>query len=273
MSYQPIIKLVAQASKKYAHSLQQVQQSWQGICECQEPGLQLKCHDCPYYLEWLSKLQAQLDSNAKYPLPVATPKSEPWADGLKEICCQMFTHHYSCDQICQLTGIKERGVVSNWLQEAGLLRDINACSPSEQKFCLQLYSEGKTTGEISEIMKVTTKSLTKFANKQGVLRGKRKYLPEQKEKALEMYHEDAPFAEIESITGVPKNIVCDWAKRAKVKRKHRTNQGRKPLYSPEFKQQCFDLLASGKKPSQVGEIMGVSPDTIVKWRKQSQGSS
>ncbi len=74
--------------------------------------------------------------------------------------------------------------------------------------------------------------------------------------------------EIEALTGVCAQSVQSMAKRANLYRPRRYKGGRPRLHSPEVIQSSHQLLQEGKSPPQIEELLGVSADTVRRWKKE-----
>ena len=177
----------------------------------------------------------------------------------------MFVRGYSISQIKELTGVNSLGNLRQWLEQSGLYKKAGEYTQKQKQECLDLYSEGKTPWEIEEITRISGNVIRSWVSRAGIARPKNHYTQEQQQQAILMYSQNRTYPEIEAATGVPRKMVQNFAHKAKAKRKRK---GKAPTYSLEFKQQCFDLLAQGLKPSQVAERQGVAADTVRKWHKR-----
>ena len=267
MVSQSTIDRVKNSGERYFNTLESVISQWHNHCGCLEPGLEAKCQTCPYFIEHIQQLQSIIDPDAKADLAVLLPPelSPPYSSEFKRICLEMFGFGYGVSRIKELTGINSLTTLRRWLEQSGLYKKAEEYSFDQKQECLDLYQEGKTPLEIEEITRISGNVIRHWVSKAGIARPKNHYTPEQQQQAVLMYSMNIPYLEIEAATGVPRSMIRKFARKAKASRKRK---GKAATYSKEFKQQCFDLLAQGLKPSQVGEQLGVAADTVRKWHKQ-----
>ena len=136
---------------------------------------------------------------------------------------------------------------------------------------MNLYSEGMSLSQIESLTGVPADLLNSRVNAAGVSRPRKYYSDEQKEQALALFQDGRDIKEIEVLTGVYAKSVQSMVKRANLSNLHRPRRyrsGRPPVHSPEVKQSCQKLLQEGKSPAQIEELLGISADTVRRWRKQ-----
>ena len=267
MSDHSTINRVENAGKRYLDASEPVMDRWRRHCGCQIPGLEIKCQTCPYFIDYIQQLQFIVDPDGKEDLAVLLPNevSPPYSSEFRRGCLSMFEFGYSVSRIKELTGVNSLTTLRRWLEKEGLYKKAEDYSRSQKQQCLELYLSGKTPKEIEEITRISGNVIRGWASNSGISRPKNHYAQEQQQQAVEMYAKNVPYAEIEAVTGVPYSMVRKFAHQAGASReRHRPTS----TYSPEFKQECFDLLAQGLKPSQVAELKGVAADTIRKWHKR-----
>ena len=261
------INRVKNAGERYIEASESVMSSWRNHCGCKVPGLKQKCQTCPYFIEHIQLLQRRIDPNAEANLAVLLPSelSPPYSEEFQRRCLSMFQFGYGVIQIKELTGVNSLTTLRRWLEREGLYKKALEYSQKEKQQCLDLYKEGKTPLEIEEITRISGNVIRHWVSAAGISRSKNHYTQEQQQQAVVMYAKNIPYAEIEAATGVPPSMIKMFAHQAKAKRKRK---GKAATYSMEFKQECFDLLAEGLKPSQVAELKGVAADTVRKWHKR-----
>ena len=266
MADRSTIDRVKNAGERYLDTLDSVISCWRNHCGCQQPGLKQKCQTCPYFIEYIQRLQSTVDPIGKADLAVLSPPelSPPYLEKFRRICLEMFELGYGVSRIKELTGVNSLTTLRQWLEQSGLYKKAFEYSQQEKQRCLDLYLEGKTLLEVEEITRISGNVIRRWVSDAGISRPKNYYTPRQQQQAVSMYSQNIPYAEIEAATGVPPSSVKRFASKAKAKRKRK---GKAATYSLEFKQQCFDLLAQGLKPSQVAEAQGVAADTVSRWHK------
>ncbi len=267
MADRSTINRVENAGERYIEASESVMSSWRNHCGCQIPGGEVKCQTCPYFIDYIQQLQFIVDPDGKEDLAVLLPNevSQPYSSEFRRGCLSMFQFGYSVSRIKELTGVNSLTTLRRWLEKEGLYKKALEYSQKEKQQCLDLYQSGKTPKEIEEITRISGNVIRSWASRAGISRSKNHYTQEQQQQAVEMYAKNVPYAEIEAATGVPHRMVRKFATKAGAKRKRK---GKAATYSMEFKQECFDLLAQGLKPSQVAELKGVAADTIRKWHKR-----
>lgn len=267
MSDYSTINRVENAGERYLDATESVMDLWCNHCGCTMPGLKQKCQTCPYFIEHIQQLQFIIDLDAEANLAVLLPPelSPPYSEEFKQRCLEMFEFGYSISRIKELTGVNSLATLRRWLERGGQYKKALEYSRSQKQQCLDLYKEGKTPLEIEEITRISGNVIRHWVSKAGIARPKNHYTQEQQQQAVEMYAQNIPYAEIEAATRVRRSMVQKFACQAKAKRKRK---GKAATYSMEFRQQCFDLLAQGLKPTQVAERKGIAADTVRKWHKQ-----
>lgn len=268
MVSQSTVNLIQASGKRYLKAHNALTNSWQGRCGCQSPGLKLKCQTCPYFIEYIELLQLKVETLSPQPgfAVVLPPKlAPPYSEAIKQRCLQMYFLGYSIGQIQKLTGINSFGTLRRWFREAGLYKKAEEYSKEQKQESLSLYRQGKTPLEIEEITRVSGDVIRAWVSHAGIARPKNHYSLEQQQQAIALYAQGIAYSEIQTVTGVPPSMVRKFASQAKVSRKRK---GKAPTYTPEFKQHCLDLLAKGKKPVQIEELLGVSADTVRRWLKK-----
>ena len=268
MVSQLTINQVQISGARYFKARDALTDSWQNRCGCPEPGLKLKCQTCSYFIEYIELLQLKVEMLSPQPdfAVMLPPKlAPPYSEPIKQRCLMMFSLGYSIKQIKQLNGINSFGILRRWFREAGLYKGAEEYSVAQKQECLSLYQQGKTPLEIEEINRVSGDVIRAWVSRAGIARQKNHYSPEQQQQAIALYAQGIAYSEIKTVTGVPPSMVRKFASQAKVTRKRK---GKAPTYTPEFKQNCFNLLAQGKKPVQIEELLGVSADTVRRWWKK-----
>ena len=267
MADRSTIDRVENAGERYLNASESVMDSWRSYCGCKIPGLEIRCQTCPYFIDYIQQLQSTVDPDGQANLAVLLPSklSPPYSSEFRRRCVSMFEFGYGVSRIQKLTGVNSLTILRRWLEQSGLYKKAGEYSQQEKQKCLDLYQSGKTPLEIEEITRISGNAIRRWASNAGISRPKNHYTQVQQQQAVLMYSQNIPYPEITAATGVPRSMVRKFAHQAKASRKRK---GKAATYSPEFKQQCFDLLAGGLKPSQVAEELGVAADTIRKWHKR-----
>lgn len=267
----PLIHRIEQSAATFLSVKAEALKTWRSPCQCSDPGTQDKCLSCPAFRFLAQQIQVLLYTEPASVAPVVLPPecSPPYSDTLKQQCCELFSCSYSVEEIQWMTGIRSIGEIRKWLRKAGLVGGAEAYSAEDKAQCLQLYESGLAPRQIEAQTGVSADVIRQWVGKAGLSRTRPQYLDLEKQICLALYHEGSSFKTIESNTGISASVVSRWVKEAGVKRERIFGSGRPKVYSPEFRQQCLDLLSQGKTPAQVGEKMQVSADTVRRWRKES----
>ena len=267
MTSQLTINQVKTAIERYSIAANSLTSSWKDRCGCQKPGHKLRCQQCPYFREFVQKLQQNIDPGLSMGLTVIPPPevSPPYSEEVKQRCLDMFDCGYSIQEIKDLTGVHSIGVLRRWFSDAGFYKKAQDYSSEQKQQCLDLYLEGLTTLEIESLTRISGHVIISWVSNKGIARPRNHYSQEQQKLAVTMYSENKPYSEIEATTGVPPTMVKKFARLAKASRKRK---GKAKTYSEEFRQHCLDLLAEGKTPSQIEELMEVSESKVRVWQKE-----
>lgn len=133
---------------------------------------------------------------------------------------------------------------------------------------MNLYVEGMSPRQIENQTGISADLIRDWTRQAGVSRPRTSYSDEQKQQALALYQEGRDVKEIEALTGVSAKSVHLMAKKANLYRPRRYKGGQPRLHSPEVMQSCQQLLQEGKSPPQIEELLGVSADTVRRWKKE-----
>jgi transposase-like protein len=264
-----------EAADRFLSAEAQVLKTWQGCSHCPDPGLQLRCQKCPYFIELVLEIQKKLQSEPEQNFPRILPLEleQPYSEELLQQCLELYSQDsqkYSLTEIQRLTGITNRKVLKDWLNsKKGLIKKSKDYSQAERQPSLALYQEGLTPKEIEEITGVSVELLYEWIRQAGISRGHSKYPQELKKECLFLYIQGSSCGQIEALTGVPRGMVGDWVKEANLKKEPRKGC-RPPKYSPEVKQACLELVAQGKSASQIEEKMNISAATIRVWLREAK---
>lgn len=272
MSSKSIANLIQNKGQQYLQTYKGLTAShWQNHCVCESPGLQSKCLTCPFNVEFVQILQQKLDPTGQLGMAQIFPTQQaaPYSEEIKQRCLKMFQLGYSLRQIQKFTGIKSIGTLRYWLRESGIYKSAGEYSQEQKQQCLDLYLKGKTPLEIEEETKISKLIISIWIHSSGIPTRPQKtqYSDEQTQLAIEMYVDGKSYSQIKALTGVSPYRVQRLAVEQKIERKKKPKVGRPPVYSPETKQQCFDLLAQGLSLGQIEELTGVSTGSIQQWHK------
>ena len=265
------IAQISNTGEKYINAYNhEVKDFWQNHCGCKEPGLERKCITCPFAIEFIKRIQSTIDPEGEFKMTEISPPqlSKPYPESVKRRCVSMYQLGYSLTQIKQFTGVSDVVKLRHWLKDKGIYKSAKDYSTEQKQQCLDLYLSGKTPLEIEEEMRVSGFVISGWIHSSGIsTRSKTRYSQEQQDRALSMYVEGESYSKIKSATGIPPHRVNELAKDKKVTRKRQPKAGRPAVYSAEVKQTCLDLLAGGKTPLQIEQLMGVSAGQIRTWYK------
>lgn len=247
------------AAKRFENAEASFRPKWEAKCGCSAPGEQSRCWDCPYYKGLGRLIQGSLHSNpvkafARIPPPV---HEDPYADSVKQQCCEMYQHGYSIQDIQYLVGVPSRRILRDWLREVGLAgRSAQYPEHLKQK-CLKMYADRLTPRQIEDETGIPADTITDWALHEKLSR-KTKYPEKTKQQCLDLYTAGHSSEDIHAMTGIPVNTICAWIAKAKLGRAQKR-------YSDEEKQKCRVLYGDGKTPSQIETITGIKKATIRSW--------
>lgn len=268
---QSTLKTFQEAVDRFQIAEAEVLETWQGYCHCPDPGFQLKCQNCPYFIELVLEIQKKLQPEPEKVFPRILPLEleQPYSEELLQQCLELYGRKYSLAQIQRLTGITNRDILRGWLNSNGLLKKSSDYSQAERQPYLALYKEGLTPIQIEDATGVSVELIYDWIKLAGISRGPISYPQERKEECLSLYVEGLSCGKIEAITGISRDTVGYWVKQANLARKP-CKAGRPPKYSPDVKQACLELLAQGKSATQIEEKVNISPATIRRWRREAE---
>lgn len=248
-----------------------VRNFWQNHCGCQEPGLKAKCQTCPFAIEFIQKIQQEIDPDSKLGMTIISPLqvSPPYSEEIKHRCLEMYELGYSLRQIKDLTGVGNNVILRRWFKKSGICKGAEEYSQEQKQRCLNLYLEGKTPLKIEEETRISGDLIYRWIYSSGIpVRPKKIQHSDDRQKlAISMYIEGESYSKIESATGLPSDRVDELAKQQKVHRKKKPKAGRPPVYSSEFKQTCLNMLDQRKTPIQIEQLMGVSACLVRQWQR------
>lgn len=268
---QSTLKTFQEAVDRFLIAEAEVLKTWQGYCHCPDPGFQLKCQKCPYFIELVLEIQKKLQPEPEKVFPRILPLEleQPYSEELLQQCLELYGQKYSLAQIQRLTGITNRDILRDWLNSNGLLKKSSDYSQAERQPYLALYKEGLTPKQIEDATGVSVELLYDWIRLAGISRGHNSYPQERKEECLSLYVKGFSYWKIEALTGISCATVRYWVKQANLAREPCT-KGRPPKYSPDVKQACLELFAQGKSASQIEEKVNISPPTIRRWSREAE---
>lgn len=267
------IHYVQQAADQYLKVKAESIKTWRSPCHCINPGAQEACSQCPAFRALVQQIQIQLNSEGLDSIPALLPPELPQNDTetLQQHCRELYSCGYSLEQIQWMTGITNYRKMRRWLRAMGLMGGTTGKEyPVEMKeTCLQLYQAGAVPRQIEAQLGIPADVIIYWVGNAGLSRPKRHYTEAERQRCIELYQQGNSCETVESMTGVSTSAVKKWIKEAGIKRERIFGGGRPKTFSLEFRQQCMQLLLEGKTSTQVGMMMGVSADTIRRWRKSS----
>lgn len=273
MSSQLTVNIFEQAAERFTASEAEVLQDWCLPCNCPAPGEIANCQNCPYFRELVQRIQEKLHSGGAEVFPMMLPPEikPPYPDEVRQQCLELHRQEYSFEKIQELIGVTNRQTLRGWVRKAGKLKQASDYSLLERQHYVNLYSEGMSPSQIESLTGVPTDLLNDWVKAAGVSRPRKYYSDEQKEQALALFLEGRDVKEIEVLTGVYAKSIRSMVKRANLsnlRRPRRYGGGRPPVHSPEVRQSCQKLLLEGKSPPQIEELLGISADTVRRWKKE-----
>jgi transposase-like protein len=270
MNSKRTINIFEQAVERFTVTEAEVLQDWCLPCNCPAPGGRANCQNCPYFRELVQRIQEKLHSANGELFPVMLPREikAPYSDEVRQQCLELYRQQYSFEKIRELTGVTNRQTLRSWIRKAGELKQAADYSQAEIQHYVNLYAEGMSPKQIESMTGVIADFVNDWVKAAGVSRLRKYYSDEQKEQALALFLEGRDVKEIEALTGVYAKGIHSMARRANLSRPRRYRGGRSPVISPEVRRSCQKLLQEGKSPAQIEELLGISADTVRRWRKQ-----
>ncbi len=263
-----------EAADRFLSVEAQALKTWQGCSHCSDPGLQLRCQKCPYFIELVLEIQKKLQCDLEQKLPRILPLEleQPYSEEVLQQCLELYSQDsqkYSLTEIQRLTGITNREVLREWLNSKGLIKKSKDYSQAERQPYIALYQEGLTPKQIEETTGVSVELLYEWIRQAGISRGHNSYSQEQKKECLFLYIQGSSRKEIATLTGIPIDMLRCWIKQANLGKQPGKRSG-PPKYPPEVKQACLELFAQGKSVSQIEEKLNISGSTIRGWLREAK---
>lgn len=269
----PLIYYCKQMAEEFLEVKAKALQTWRSSCDCSDPGKHDDCLQCPAFRALTRQIQGLLTADSTDAMPLLLPPDLADKESLEiqRQCINLYAIGYSLEEIQWMTGLTNLRMMRKWLREAGVMGGTTGIGypPETKADCLRLYKEGLTPRQIETKTRVPADVIIHWLSYAGLSRPKRHFTDADRQRCLELYLQGHSCKTVEEQTGVPDYMVKKWIKLDGVKRERIFGGGRSDGYPLEFRQECLDLLQQGKTPSQVEKIMGVSADTIRKWKKQS----
>lgn len=268
-----LIYQVQQAADTFLQVKAEALKTWQSPCQCSDPGTQDSCLRCPAFRALVQKMQAMLAPDPEAVIPSLLPPDQPQTDSdlVRQQCCDLYACGYTLHQVQWMTGATNLREIRDWLREAGLMSGARAHSPETKAQCLQLYQSGLELYQIEEQTGISAEVLSFWVRQAGMGRSnglQQHYSDTTKRQCCDLYLQGNSYKTIESITAISAFLVEKWIKEAGIQRERIFGGGRPKVYSPEFRQQCLDLLEQGNTPPQIEIMLGVSADTVRRWKKE-----
>ncbi|BAQ63107.1 hypothetical protein GM3708_3513 (plasmid) [Geminocystis sp. NIES-3708] len=175
------INSLESAGNKYLKALEKTKEVWYSYCGCKTPGLESKCHSCPYFIEFVENMQKNLPRFQEYPLIFPPPRS--CNEETRKLYLEMYEHGYSIQTIAELVGVGNYKTIRGWIHKAGKLKTIAKATKTEQELVVRLYQQGKTPVEIETETGISADSIRNYISDMGIARPK-KSIPRRKRKWL-----------------------------------------------------------------------------------------
>ncbi len=273
MSSQLTVNIFKQAAERFTAAEAEALKDWRSPCNCPAPGEKPNCQNCPYFKELVQLIQEKLHPTPTEVFPIILPPEleQPYPLEVKQQCIDLHTQGYSLEKIQRLTGMTNRKILRCWIRQVGRLKRGTEYSQAERQHYVNLYADGMSPQHIEDVTGTSADLIREWARQAGVSRPRTRYSDEQKQQALALFQEGRDVKEIEALTGVYAKSINSMANRANLSNLHRPRRygsGGTPVHSLEVKQSCQKLLQEGKSPPQIEELLGVSADTIRKWKKK-----
>ncbi|MEB3213076.1 MAG: helix-turn-helix domain-containing protein, partial [Leptolyngbyaceae bacterium] len=261
-----------EAAKQFLSAKAEALKTWRSPCQCPSPGNSEDCLQCPAYRALVRNLQSTLAGNSSDGIPSLLPPELSQADSekVKNQCLKLYEYGYSLQDIKWITGLSNLKNIRKWLRETGLMGHSQQYSLKDMEHCVDLYKQGLVPWQIEEQTRIPADVVTQWLCDAGKSRSKRQYSDAEKKKCIDLYLQGKSAKTVASTFDIPERTVKQWIREAGAKRPRIFGGGRSPVFSQEFKEKCMELLRQGKTPTQVEKIMGVTADTIRRWRKLSQ---
>jgi hypothetical protein len=185
MSHKIANSCLESAVKRFEKANNEELKKWKVYCGCSIPGTKIKCHHCPYFLDYLQALQKRLESNPKkvFAIKLVPQLSPPYSSEIREQCVGMFINGYSLRRIQALTGINSLKHIRTWVVEEGLMKKRREYSSQEKQHCVELYLKGMNPVDVEEVTGISADSIRDWVFNAGVARPKNAYSDVQKELA------------------------------------------------------------------------------------------
>ncbi|WP_416670427.1 hypothetical protein [Egbenema bharatensis] len=269
-----LIYQMQQAADAFLRVKAEALKTWQSPCQCSAPGTHDRCLRCPAFRALVQKMQTMLAPDPETVMPSLLPPDQPPADSnaVRQQCCELYACGYTLHQIQWMTGATNLREMRTWLREAGLMSGARAHSSETKAQCLQFYQSGLELYQIEEQTGVSAEVLSFWVRQAGMGRSSRlqqPYSDAEKQQCCELYLQGKSYKAIASITAISVFLIQKWVKETGVQRERIFGGGRPKVYSPEFRQQCLKLLEQGNTPPQIEMMLGVSADTVRRWKKEA----
>lgn len=278
MSSTLTLAVFQQAADHYLEAKQQVGATWQPLCHCKTPGQSRQCLECPGFKGFVSRIQQHIIQSQgietpSFPICTVPAVDAPYSDTVRHHVLKLYEHGFSIQHIKDLTGVKNKKTIRDWLYQAGLLRKQGEYSPEERAWAMGLYRQGLGPQEVEEKTRISADAISKWASDDCISRAKVNYSTEQRQRCLELYAQGKSLKEITAETGVHGPTACAWGKAFGIERPKR-HKGRPRVHSDEVRQQCLDwVLKEGKTVVQVAMEMDISDSTLRKWVREAKSLS
>jgi transposase-like protein len=227
----------------------------------------LECWNCPHYKQLGRLTQSSLNPEpAKVFAEIPPPENlDVTSPEVKKVCCDMYSHGYTVQEIQEIVGIPNRKTIRNYLREAGLSNRSGNYSDDVKRRCLELYAQRQTVQQIENETGVPADTITDWAY-QGNVSRRVKYSAEVKQKCIDLYAAGHSSEDVHAMTGIPTVTIKTWISQAGIGRKQKR-------YSEKEKTRYLDLYLEGKTPREIEETYGVKSVTLRSWVRQNNLNS
>ncbi|NEQ29863.1 MAG: hypothetical protein F6K04_02480 [Leptolyngbya sp. SIO4C5] len=262
-------KLLETVSINYERVMTELLPHWDWPCQCERPGKQLRCLECPGFRILVDEMQNRLSGTPQEAFAQLPPikRQKPYPNEIQQICIHLFKRGHTLTEIQALTGVANRKTLRAWLVAENLIDTSTRAHEIHRTRCLDLYKQGLKPAEVEDATGVPADLIAHWASQAGVARPNPTFTDEQKTVCIELYLNGLSAKSVEQQTNIPELHIKKWIKESGVRRKRIFGSGRPPTYGKEDKQKAFSLFQAGYTTQQIEEKISVGANTLLRWLK------